>query len=135
MNARLLCEECGKPITVCLFNAHHQKYCNRSSCVRRRKQRRQREYHNRRYNSDESFREEKRRKSRQYMRDRRRREKAALIVLQADAVEISLLDIMTGVVSQLTDEDDPRVIQERLKSYSVRGRQLCCCAPVLAPPP
>lgn len=120
-----LCKACGKPLTVCQYNAHHQIYCNRAICVRRRKQKRQREYHNRRYQSDEDFRAEKQHKSREYMRERRSKEKAAaLVALQAEACKISPMDILTGVVSQLTDEDDPMVILERLRTYSVRGRQL-----------
>lgn len=116
-----LCKACGKPLTVCRYNAHHQIYCNRPTCVRRRKQKRQRESHNRRYQSDEDFRAEKQHKSRKYMRERRSKEKAAL---QVEACAISPMDILTGVVSQLTDEDDPLVILERLRTYSVRGRQL-----------
>lgn len=120
-----LCAACGKPLMVCRYNAHHQIYCNRSICVRRRKRKRQRESHNRRYQSDKDFRAKKQRKSREYMRERRSKEKAAAVAaLQAEVCAISPMDVLTGVVSQLTDEDDPEVIHERLRTYSVRGRQL-----------
>lgn len=120
-----LCKACSTPFTACRFNAHHQVHCKRPSCVRRRKQKRQREWHNRRYQSDEDFRGKKQNISREYMRERRRKEKAAAVVaLQAEACAISPLDILTGVVSQLTGEDDPQLVLERLRTYSVRGRQL-----------
>ena len=126
-----LCQACGKPLKRCRFNGHHQKYCKRSTCVRRRKQERQRISHNRRYREDLEYQERKRRYSLKYMRARRQKEREADTV----ASEISPIDILTGVVSQLVDEDDPTIIRERLKCYSIRGRQLSQLGPVLGRSP
>jgi hypothetical protein len=120
MNNPLLCQACGKPLKRCRYNGHHQKYCKRSTCILRRKQERQRISYNRRYREDLEYQEQKRRYSLEYMRARRQKEREADTV----ASEISPIDILTGVVSQLVDEDDPAIIRERLKCYSIRGRQL-----------
>ena len=132
MTSTHLCEECGKAFTVCRFNAHHQKYCGRKSCARKRRRRYQSEYQNRRYRSDETFREGQKRKSRKYMKMRRERESLAPAVADPPIVPpesavkgIDLSDVVAGVVAQLTAEDDPQVLAERLRGYASRGRQLC----------
>ncbi|OVE82479.1 hypothetical protein BVY04_00795 [bacterium M21] len=124
-----ICEAYGKPFVRCRYNAHHQKYCRRPACVRRCKQARQRTSHNRRYHEDEDYRERKRQKSREYMRVRRGKEKAA----KEDAIEINPIDTLTGVVAQLTDEEDPMTVRERLRSYSARGRQLSHICSITGP--
>ncbi len=120
MSHSRICAACGKPFTCCRYNKHHQKYCKRPGCVRRRKRERQRASHNRRYRDDKVYQEEKRRKSREYMRVRRRQKKEAA----EEARNYDPMDILTGVVSQLTSENDPEALRERLRSYSSRGRQL-----------
>jgi hypothetical protein len=99
--------------------------------VRRRKQTRQRAYDKRRYREDKSFQEKKRRKSRDYMRKRRQQEKE---VAKA-AKEYDPADVLTGLISHLTGEDNPEVVRESLKSYSCRGRQLYHCGAVTARSP
>jgi len=120
MAKRGICAACGKPFTLCRFNEHHQIYCTRPKCVRKRKQERQRKSHNKRYREDPEYQAAKRKKSKDYMRERRRKEKASA----EEKLSYDPMDILTGVVSQLTSEDDPEVVRERLRSYSARGRQL-----------
>lgn len=126
MSTTFICKACGKPFTRCRFNSHHQIYCTRLGCVRRRKQTRQRASDNRRYREDKAFQEKKRRKSRDYMRKRRQKEKEAAKA----AKEYDPADVLTGLVSHLTGEDNPEVVRESIKSYSSRGRRLSHCAAV-----
>lgn len=126
-----ICAACGKPFTFCRFNGHHQEYCTRPGCVRRRKQARQRKSHNKRYRDDPEFQAAKRAKSKEYMRERRRREKE----VAKKKRDYDPMDILTGVVSQLTAEDNPDVIREQLRSYSARGRQLSHSCPLSGPAP
>ncbi|OVE82612.1 hypothetical protein BVY04_00450 [bacterium M21] len=65
------------------------------------------------------------------MRVRRRKERAA----KKDAIEINSIDILTGVVAQLTDEEDPMTVRERLRAYSARGRQLSHICSITGPVP
>lgn len=128
MNQTRICAACGKPFTLCDFNKHHQIYCTRAVCVRRRKRERQRKSHNKRYREDPEHRAAKRKKAKEYMRERRRREKIA----EKKKRDYDPMDILTGVVSQLTSEDNPEAVMDRLRSYSARGRQLSHVCPISA---
>ena len=122
-----VCEECGRLFKVCKFNAYHQKYCTRSGCVHKRKKRRQRESQNKRYHTDDEYKEKKRKAACKNARRHRSKKKSDAKVSQkkqAQKIEINPLEVLMGVVAQLTDECNPTVVHERLLSYEVRGRQL-----------
>lgn len=131
MNQTRICAACGKPFTLCCFNKHRQIYCTRARCVRRRKRERQRKSVNKRYRDDPEYQAAKRAKSKEYMRERRHKEEAVAKKQQ----DYDPMDILTGVVSQLTSEDNPEIVMERLRSYSTRGRQLSHVCPISAADP
>lgn len=122
-----ICDECGRSFKICKFNAHHQKYCTRSGCVNKRKKIRQREYQNKRYHTDDKYKEKKRKAARLNARRRRNKNKLDAKVIQKkqpQKLEINSLEVLRGIVAQLTDECNPEVVHERLLSYEARGQQL-----------
>jgi hypothetical protein len=127
------CDECGKSFKVCKFNAYHQKYCMRTGCIHKRKKRRQREYQNKRYHTDDEYREKKRKAACKNARQRRSKNKFDAKFSkkkQTKKIEINPLEVLMGVVAQLTDECNPAIVHERLLSYEIRGRQLSYINPI-----
>ncbi len=51
-----------------------------------------------------------------------------------DPGSIALLDVLTGVVSQLTDTDDPVRLLASLHQYEERGRRMALAAAAGADP-
>lgn len=122
MSIQLVCQFCNQPYKPSRYNAHHQKYCTRKGCVKRRKRLRQKKWHNEKYQNDEDFRKAKQKSSRELMRKRRQQEARAAARLGASSADPT--HVITGLISQLVDEKDPKALQRHLNSYAHRGRQL-----------
>jgi hypothetical protein len=127
MNIKLgVCEKCRKPFEFCKFNAHHQKYCMRSGCIHKRTKKRQSEYQNKRYHADGKYSARQRKNSRENARRRRGKEKVDAEARQKEQenIDTNPVDVLMGVIAQLTGESNPKVVHKRFADYGVRGQQL-----------
>ena len=115
------CEHCGRRFTVCKFNKHSQKYCKSDSCVRERKRKRQRKSYKQRYKSNQDFRRKERLRCAKAIA--LRRERSELVGPDPPSVERTI-NIVTGLLSQFIDTDDPRELALASRDYEIRGQRL-----------
>ncbi|HJN93396.1 MAG TPA: hypothetical protein QGF05_11835 [Dehalococcoidia bacterium] len=129
------CEACGEPFDPDPYNEHRQRYCTRDKCVLKRKRERNRRYYKKRYGEDRQFAEQERKRCAAAGRERRARSRAAPDPDPAPDLEsVVLLNVLTGVVSQLTDTDDPVRLRASLHRYEERGQRMALPAPAGADP-
>ena len=120
---RLICECCERSYRSDRYNRHHQKYCTRPECVLERKRKRQRESVARRYREDPEFAQKTR--ERCSAANRRRRAAAGTSTVRDDssAAAVAPLEVIAGLLSQLTDTTDPVQVRASLLEYAARGRR------------
>ena len=118
------CGHCGRAFRPDRYNELHQECCTRAECVLDRKRKRQRGWHARRRSEDETFR--KKQNARCAGANRRRR--AALRARgdpgKTESVPVALADVVTGLLSQLTDTIDPTQLRASMHDYAARGRRV-----------
>lgn len=129
------CAHCGRAFVPDRYNAHHQKYCTDADCVRERKRLRQRKWQASKRLSDAAFR--KRGNARCATANARRRALARARFTPADSVvdQVSLSDVVTGLLSQLLDTTDPSSLRSSLDGYAARGRRLALSSRTGTDPP
>ena len=118
---RPICVFCDRSYRSDRYNRHHQKYCTRTECVLERKRKRQRESCARRYRDDPEFAQETR--ERCAAANRRRRAAADAAAKCAETAAVAPLEVMAGLLSQLTDTTDPVQVRASLHEYAARGRR------------
>ena len=126
------CECCGRAFRPDRYNALTQKYCTRDPCVQERKRKRQRRWYADRRARDPAFAEAERVRCAEANRRRRSaaretaRVEAAPEPEEAAAgdVPVSTRDVVTGLLSQITDCTDPTAIRASLLEYAARGRRV-----------
>ena len=129
MPSKLLrCGHCGRAYRPDRYNELHQECCTDPECVLDRKRKRQREWHARRRAEDESF----RRKENARCAEANRRRRAALRARgtpgETEAIPVVLADVVTGLLSQLTDTIDPVQLRASMHDYAARGRRVALAA-------
>lgn len=125
------CEICGRAFRPDRYNAWHQKHCGHPGCARERRRACQRRSYARR-KRDAKFRAAE--NARCAEANRRRRAQAKLSEVSpaepplverppafAELREVS--DVLTGVLSQLLDTDDPILLRRAMTEYGDRGRR------------
>lgn len=119
------CRRCGRKFRICRFNAHHQQYCLHPDCVTERRRERQRQYYKKKYRDDAGFRGAEQMRCREGAR-RRRQEKGAETVAPVEAVFSSVnMDLVTlGLLAQLNESSDQRVVEATARRLERRGREL-----------
>jgi len=119
-----ICEACHLTFHADAYNGHHQKFCTRPECVRQRKRRRQRESYARRYAEDAKFRDKERTRCAEGIARRR----ARVTATDPPGVPVVVLDVLTGLVAQVTDISDPVLVRAAVASYGARGRRMALMA-------
>lgn len=124
MSAKRLptCRHCGRKFKPCVYNRHHQKWCDHPECRAERDRARNRRYHRRRLSSDETFRQSERERCRESMRRSRQAAKGVEIADSFSTVPADV--VLAGMVSQLVDSIDPQVVGQAMNFYAERGRNL-----------
>ena len=115
------CEFCGRPFHPDPYNSDRQKYCTRPECVTERKRKRQREWYAKRIARDAAFAEAARVRC---AGANRRRRAANQSRAGPDDDPVVLFNVVTGMLSQLTDTVDPVQLRTSLRDYAARGRRV-----------
>lgn len=115
------CARCARTYRPEPRSADRQKFCTRPDCVRERKRERQRKWATDRYANDPAFAAATRKRC--AAANRRRR--AAVRARAAPATSPAFLaEVVTGLLSQLTDTTDPVLLHQTMAAYGDRGRRL-----------
>lgn len=125
--ARRWCAVCGSWFRPNRYNPEHQQCCLRPDCVRECKRRRQREWYASRCRDEPDFAEKARKRCAAANRVRRARIRAAAASPAAPPVETTpqaLFEVLSGLLSQLTDTTDPAELSASLRGYRERGRRV-----------
>ncbi|MBN1610541.1 MAG: hypothetical protein JW940_28180 [Polyangiaceae bacterium] len=115
------CESCGLTYRTEPRSGERQKYCTRPECVLRRKRRRQREWAAERCVSDPGFAAAARERCAAANRRRRAAERARA---GPELSPVFLAEVVTGLLSQLADTNDPVQLRQTMAAYGDRGRRL-----------
>lgn len=118
-----ICECCERSYRSDRYNHHHQKYCTRPECVLERKRKRQRESLARRYRDDPEFAQKTRERCAAANRRRRAAARASKVRDDSGASAVAPLEVIAGLLSQLTDTTDPVQVRASLHEYAARGRR------------
>ena len=113
----------------------HQECCTRPECVLDRKRKRQREWQARRRAEDADFRKKGNARCAAANRRRRAASRARSGPGEAAPAPVLLTDVVTGLLSQLTDTSDPVRVRASLHDYAARGRRVALYAPTGSEPP
>ncbi len=124
------CEHCHRAFRPDRYNVHGQKFCTRDECVLERKRKRQREWQARRRAEDAAFRASENARCAEANRKRRARPRER----EPDR-EVSLTDVVTGLLSQLTETSDPVRLHASLLDYAARGRRVAAFPSTGTDPP
>ncbi len=119
------CAACGDPFHPDRYNGDRQRYCTGRKCVLDRARGRRRKSYAKRYHTDPGFAEKERKRCAEANSRRRAAARAARSPPPTPAPQpASLFDVLAGVVSQLTDTDDPVLLRSSLHRYERRGRRM-----------
>ncbi|MBT4818998.1 MAG: hypothetical protein HN742_40325 [Lentisphaerae bacterium] len=129
------CDHCHRSYRPDRHNTHHQKYCRDPVCVRERKRQRQREWDAKRRAEDPDFRRKGNSRCAAANRRRRAAEKERRDAPVAPLPPELLPEVVLGLLSQLTDIDDPADLRTSVHQYAARGQRLACIAPTGTDPP
>ena len=126
------CEFCGRLFHPDRYNVGQQKYCTRPDCIRERRRQRQREWHAKRYAENPEFAEAARVRCAAANRRRRLANRS-----RAGPQEESplLLNVVVGMLSQLTDTVDPVQLRASMYDYATRGQRVALVPPTGTDPP
>ena len=128
------CAHCYRPFRPDRYNAYRQECCTRPACVLERKRRRQRKWYAAR-RADPVFREEENTRCAKANRRRRAAIRARAGPSEPDHDPAELRDVLTGVLSQLTDSDDPVQLRASVRDYAARSRRMALWASTGTDPP
>ena len=127
------CEFCGRPFPPDRYNVGQQKYCTRPDCVRERRRKRQREWYAKRCAQDPEFAAAARVRCAAANRRRRAANRSRAGPPQEELP--LLLNVVVGMLSQLTDTVDPVRLRASLRDYAVRGQRVALVSPTGTDPP
>jgi len=116
------CAHCGRPFHPNRYNAHRQECCVRTDCVRERKRKRQRQWYAKRRAEDAEFRAQENARCAEANRRRRAASRARAGPAEPSADPVMLSQVVTGLLSHLTDSTDPVHVRAALHEYAARGR-------------
>ena len=126
------CEPCGLPYHPDPYNADRQKYCTRPECVRERRRQRQRPWHRKRYATDPEFAAAARERC---AAANRRRRAAGQSRAGPPGDSPLLLNVVLGMLSQLTDTNDPVQLRASMNDFAARGQRVALVTPTGTDPP
>jgi len=130
------CAHCGRVFRPDRYNKLHQECCTDPECVLDRKRKRQREWHARRRSEDETFRKKQNARCAAANRRRRAELRARVAAGDTDPIpDVALADVVTGLLSQLTDTIDPTRLRASMHDYAARGRRVALYATAGRNPP
>ena len=130
------CDACGDTFHPDRYNGDRQRYCTGRKCVAERKRGRNRKSYTKRYHTDPGFAEKERKRCAEANRRRRAAARAARSPPPGPAPPSAVLsDVLAGIVSQLTDTDDPVRLRSSLRRYERRGRRMAIAMGTGADPP
>jgi|BioPla2DNA2_1021312.scaffolds.fasta_scaffold25868_1 hypothetical protein len=128
---RSKCLKCSRSFTADRYNKHHQKYCTHPKCVQERARERKRKWHSGRRREDPAFCESERKRCREAMALIRARGKQAGEAVSAPPLpESSVSHVLAGLIAQLSNCSDPRLLREEVDRHAARGRLLSGRRPV-----
>ena len=120
---------CGRNLTLCRYNAYHQKYCTDASCVTERRRERQRSRYRKRYRYDQPFREAEQTRCRQSIAQRRGRcRKPMTCPAPTLPIPLNFEFFATGLLAQMIDSSNPDEIHNAARSLQQRGQRLAIAA-------
>ncbi|NQT19414.1 MAG: hypothetical protein HQ592_06895 [Planctomycetes bacterium] len=122
------CEFCGRPFTPNHCNVSRQRYCTDPTCVLERKRKRQREWHAKQLVEDPEFREKWNTRCREANRLRRSTDRSGPDPPGLDHDPAVLSEVIIGLLSQITDSNDPVLLQASMREYAARGRRMALSA-------
>ena len=126
------CRHCGRKFHPDPYNRHHQECCGLAECKAALDRERKRRYYRKRLERENGFRESERRRCRDAMRSLRCAAREVCNAAPAPAAcSLPPADqMLAGLVSQLADTTDRKLVFELMNSYADRGRRLAVPVPV-----
>ena len=129
------CARCGRIFRPDRYNMLRQECCTHPECVLDRKRQRQREWQARRRAEDADFRRKGNARCAAANRRRRAAFRARGSPGRVAPSPALLANVVTGLLSQLTDTSDPAQLHASLIDYAARGQRVALFAPTGPDPP
>jgi len=129
------CAHCHRAFRPNRYNAYQQECCTHDKCVLERKRIRQRAWYARRRAEDPEFRDKENARCAEANRRRRAAHRARAGPAESATGSLALFDVVTGLLSQMVDTDDPVRVRASLLDYAARGRRVALAVRTGTDPP
>jgi hypothetical protein len=120
-------EGCSGTYVPCPYNGYKQDRC--AACARERRRMQQRRHAKEKYRNDAAFRERELERKRKLRNVTKKAEQS----VEAEFAKTSLQafsDVLTGLLAQLSDSDDARVVADQARLLGRRGQRLAIEGPL-----
>ena len=118
---RSKCLKCSRSFIADRYNKHYQKYCTHPKCVWERVKERKCKWHSGHRRGNPAFCENERERCREAMAlIRARRKQAGEAVSAPPPPESSVNHVLAGLIAQLSNCSDPRLLREEVDRHAAR---------------